>query len=71
MRLTSVVLLTALLALAGITVWRSPWGYATQDRMQTAAGSSATHPAGTDELGEVIADLGLSERAAAAQKVHH
>ncbi|MGI4829298.1 MAG: ABC transporter permease subunit [Janthinobacterium lividum] len=51
MRLISACLLTLLLALAAITVLRSPWGYAMQDRTQTAAGSSAVHLAGTDELG--------------------
>lgn len=51
MRLISLSLLTVLLVLASLALWRSPWGYAMQDRTQTAANASAAHLAGTDELG--------------------
>ena len=51
MRLTAGCLLAVLLLLAGMTLWRSPFGYAAQDRDQTMAGISARHLAGTDELG--------------------
>ena len=51
MRLTATAVLALLLIAAGLFVWRSPWNYAAQDRETVAAGVSATHPAGTDELG--------------------
>lgn len=51
MRLTASCVLGLLLAMACLAIWRSPWNYAAQDRMQTAAGTSAAHLAGTDELG--------------------
>ena len=51
MRLVAVTLLTLLLVLSGLTLWRSPWGYAAQDRTQTTGDPSRNHPAGTDDLG--------------------
>ena len=51
MRLMALLLLTALMAATGITLWRAPWGYADQDRLQVSAPMTSTHPAGTDELG--------------------
>ena len=51
MRVMSLLLLAGLLSAAGLILWRSPWSYAAQDRLQPAATASAQHPAGTDELG--------------------
>ncbi len=51
MRVVAAGLLCFLLGFSGLTLWRSHWGYAGQDRMQVAAGVSADHPAGTDDLG--------------------
>ena len=51
MRLTASLLLGLLLTAAAFTLWRSPWTYAAQDRLQVAAQSTPGHPAGTDELG--------------------
>ncbi len=51
MRIASSLLLLLLLASAGLLLWRSPWGYAAQDRSEVSTGRSAQHPAGTDDLG--------------------
>ncbi len=51
MRLTASVLLFALLTAAALILWRSPWGYAAQDRTEISTSVTARHPAGTDELG--------------------
>lgn len=51
MRVIAVCCLALLLAMAGLTLWHSPWGYADQDRTAASAPGTPTHPAGTDELG--------------------
>ena len=51
MRLTAKVLLAVLVVAAVLTLWRAPWSYADQDRMQVSAPMSASHPIGTDDLG--------------------
>ena len=51
MRVTAAAALLLLAILAAILVGRSPAGYATQDREHIAAGASAQHWTGTDDLG--------------------
>jgi peptide/nickel transport system permease protein len=51
MRLTAFVLLMALTAGAFVVVLHSGIGYAAQDREHIAAGASASHWTGTDDLG--------------------
>lgn len=51
MRIAAAWLLAALLVFSGLTLWRSPWSYAAQDRTATVAAITKDHPVGTDELG--------------------
>lgn len=51
MRLAISLLLGLLLVGSLATLWRSPWGYAAQDRTQIGAEATVQHPAGTDDLG--------------------
>jgi len=51
MRLSAFVVLLGLTVVAFVVLLRSPVGYAAQDRQHIAAGSSAKHWTGTDELG--------------------
>jgi len=73
MRRTALVLLLALLAAAVLAALRPGSSYAAQDREQSWAPASRTHPAGTDALGRdrltrvaVAALLGLAGAASAA-----
>lgn len=51
MRVTAGALLVLVLAVSGLVLWRSPWGYAGQDRRAEPAAITRAHPAGTDDLG--------------------
>lgn len=51
MRLMALLSLITILALATVTLWRSSWSYAAQDRLAIGTGISRQHMAGTDELG--------------------
>lgn len=51
MRLIASVLLTLMLLASGLLLWRSPWGYASQDRVAIGAGASTEHLIGIDDLG--------------------
>lgn len=51
MRVIGLSMLFLLLLAAGAILCRSSWSYAAQDRDAVSATVSATHPAGTDELG--------------------
>ena len=51
MRLAASLVLFVIAAAACVTLWRSPWTYAAQDRSQIFSNSMPGHPAGTDELG--------------------
>lgn len=61
MRLTAALLLLLLTGSALFLTFRSPFGYADQDREHVAAPSSRQHPAGTDDLGR---DRGVRTAAA-------
>ncbi len=51
MRMLASVILLVLIGASALTVIRSPWTIATQDREHIAEGSSPGHWTGTDELG--------------------
>jgi ABC-type dipeptide/oligopeptide/nickel transport system permease subunit len=50
-RLTAILVLLLVTALAGASVWRRADAYALQQRDAIAEGATLKHPAGTDELG--------------------
>lgn len=51
MRIAAMIVLAVLMAVASMILWRAPWSYADQDRVQISAPATASHAIGTDELG--------------------